>query len=38
MALLVLPTSSWPRARNHTERIAMAIVSFGTARHFELRF
>jgi predicted nuclease of predicted toxin-antitoxin system len=38
IALLVLPTSSWPRARNHTERIAMAMVSFGTAGHIELRF
>ena len=38
VALLVLPTASWPRLRNHTERIAMAVVSFGTARYLELRF
>lgn len=38
LALLVLPTASWPRLRNHTERIAMAVVSFGTARYLELRF
>jgi predicted nuclease of predicted toxin-antitoxin system len=38
LTVLLLPTASWPRLRDRTERIAMAVVSFGTTRFTELKF
>ena len=38
LAILVLPTSSWPRLEARTERIAMAVASLRASQYLELRF
>jgi predicted nuclease of predicted toxin-antitoxin system len=38
LAILVLPTTSWPRIEARTERIAMAVASLRASQYVELRF
>jgi len=36
LAVLVLPTTSWPRLRNRIEDIAAALASLKSGEHHEL--
>jgi hypothetical protein len=38
LAILVLPTTSWPRIERNTARIAMAIAPLRASQYVELRF
>ena len=36
IAILVLPTTSWPRLQGHTTRIAAAVASLEAGKYLEL--
>ena len=38
LAILVLPSSSWPRIEARTERIAMAVAALRASQYLDLRF